>query len=76
MLASYLNAIRADVSVDRSMFERLMEEDLPKMSLIAEAQLRELNLIQMNTKRNADAADKIYELVNRVVDKSGNKLKI
>jgi hypothetical protein len=76
LLASYLNAIRADVSVDRSMFERLMEEDLPKMSLIAEAQLRELNLIQMNTKRNADAADKIYELVNRVVDKSGNKLKI
>lgn len=76
LLASYLNAVRADVSVDRTLFERLMEEDLPKMSLIAEAQLRELNLIQMNTKRNADAADKIYELVNRVVDKSGNKLKI
>lgn len=76
LLASYLNAVRADVSVDRTLFERLMEEDLPKMSLIAEAQLRELNLIQMNTKRNADAADRIYELVNRVVDKSGNKLKI
>lgn len=76
LLASYLNAIRADVSVDRSMFERLMEEDLPKMSLIAEAQLRELNLIQMNTKRNADAADRIYELVNKVVDKGSNRLKI
>lgn len=76
LLASYLNAVRADVSVDRTLFERLMEEDLPKMSLIAAAQLRELNLIQMNTKRNADAADKIYDLVNRVVDKSGNKLKI
>lgn len=76
LLASYLNAVRADVSVDRSMFERLMEEDLPKMSLIAEAQLRELNLIQMNTKRNADAADRIYELVNKVVDKGSNRLKI
>ena len=76
LLASYLNAVRASVDVNRGLFERLMEESVPRISFIAEAQLRELSLIQMNTKRNADAADKIYDLVNRVVDKSGNKLKI
>ena len=46
------------------------------MSVLAEAQLRELNQIVANTKRNADAADKIYDLVNRVVDKGSNKLKV
>ena len=76
LLASYLNAIRQDVSVKRTLIEQLVSVDVPKINYIAEAQLRELNQIASNTLRNADAADKIYDLVNRVVDKGSNKLKI
>lgn len=76
LLGSYLNAIRQSVAVNRGLLEQLIGSDVPKMSVIAEAQLRELNQIAVSTKRNADAADKIYDLVNRVVDKGSNKLKI
>lgn len=76
LLGSYLNSIRQDVSVKRSLIEKLVGEDIPEMGYIAQAQLRELNQIAANTKRNADAADKIYDLVNRVVDKGSNKLKV
>lgn len=76
LLGSYLNSIRHDVSVKRSIIEKLAGEDIPKMSLIAQAQLTQLNNIASNTLRNAEAADKIYDLFNRVVDKGGNKLKI
>lgn len=76
LLASYLNALRQDVSVKRSLIEKLIGEDMPKMSVIAQAQLTQLNIIASNTLRNADTADRIYELVNRVVDRGSNKLKI
>lgn len=76
LLGSYLSSIRHDVSVKRSIIEKLAGEDIPKMSLIAQAQLTQLNNIASNTLRNAEAADKIYDLFNRVVDKGGNKLKI
>ena len=76
LLGSYMNAIRQDVSVKRSLIEKLIGDDIPEMNYIAQAQLQELNQIAANTKRNADAADKIYDLVNRVVDKGSNKLKV
>lgn len=76
LLGSYMNAMRQDLSVNRSLLEQLIGLDVPKMSYLAEAQLRELGQITANTKRNADAADKIYDLVNRVVDKGSNKLKV
>lgn len=76
LLGSYLNSIRHEVSVKRSIIEKLAGEDIPKMSLIAQAQLTQLNNIAANTLRNAEAADRIYDLFNRVVDKGGNKLKI
>lgn len=76
LLGSYMNAMRQDLSVNRSLLEQLIGSDVPKMSYLAEAQLRELGQITANTKRNADAADKIYDLVNRVVDKGSNKLKV
>lgn len=76
LLGGYLNSIKQDVSVKRNLIEKLVGDDIPQMSFIAQAQLRELSQIQANTKRNADAADKIYDLVNRVVDKGNNKLKV
>lgn len=76
LLGSYLNAMRQDVSVKRSLVEQLVNEAVPKMNYLAEAQLQQMQMVVANTKRNADAADKIYDLVNRVVDKSSNKLKV
>jgi hypothetical protein len=53
------------------------------MSLLAEAQVNSLNQIVSNTSRNAIAAEKISiasseikDLLNRVVDKGSNKLKV
>ena len=76
LLGSYLNAIRQSVHIKQGLLEKLIGDDIPEMSYIAQAQLQELNQIAANTKRNADAADKIYDLVNRVVDKGSNKLKV
>ena len=76
LLGSYLNSIRHDSSVQRTLIEQLVSVDVPQMSIIAQAQLQQLQQVAANTKRNADAADRIYELVNKVVDKGSNKLKI
>ena len=76
LLGSYLNAIRQDVSVKRTLLEQLVGSDVPKMNYLAEAQLQQLQMVVANTKRNADTADKIYSLIDRVVDKGGNRLKI
>lgn len=56
--ASYLNAIRLDVSVIREMQGKF----LPEMSEISKSQLTQLNLIARNTLRNADAAERIEKI--------------
>lgn len=76
LLGSYLNAIRQDVSVKRSLVEKLISEDVPKMNYLAEAQLRELSQIQANTAKNVTLVGEIRDLMNRVVDKGSNKLKV
>lgn len=58
LLASYLNAVRLDVSVIREMQGKF----LPEMSEIAKSQLTQLNLISRNTLRNADAAERIEKI--------------
>ena len=58
LLASYLNAIRLDVSVIREMQGKF----LPEMSEISKSQLTQLNLIARNTLRNADAAERIEKI--------------
>lgn len=55
LLAAYLNAIRADVSVIR----QVQGIYLPKLDITATAQLQQLNMIAANTLRNADAAEQI-----------------
>ena len=51
LLASYINAIRADVSVKREYVRRLVEELFPAYNVIAQAQLQQLTMIQINTAR-------------------------
>lgn len=58
ILASYLNAVRLDVSVIREMQGKF----IPEMSEIAKSQLTQLNLIARNTLRNADAAERIEKI--------------
>ena len=64
LLASYLNAVRLDVSVIREMHGKF----LPEMSEIAKSQLTQLNLIARNTLRNADAAERIDKTVSELND--------
>lgn len=61
LLGSYLNAIRHDVSVKRSLLEDIAGNLLPTMSITAQAQLQQLNAIADNTKINADAALEIQK---------------
>lgn len=74
LIASYLNAIHADVSFNRTMMEKLLKENLPKVDLVMEAQLKELGtiskhtaLIVQNTEANAAAARSIKDTLGSVV---------
>lgn len=69
ILASYMNAIRADVSMNRAMIAQYYPLFLTTMSegnVIANAQLTQLSLIVQNTSRNAGFVEQIYELLHRV----------
>src|SRR3712207_9283215 len=65
LLASYLNAIRLDVSVDRPNIQKIADAVavMPKMSNIAQSQLTALQAISRNTLRNADAAEQMLSLM-------------
>ena len=76
LLGSYLNAIRQSVAVKQGLLEKLVSDDLPQMSYLAQAQLRELSQIQANTAKNVALVGEIRDLVNRVVDKGNNRLKV
>ena len=67
--ASYLNAIRLDVSVIRAteaLHLPVISTDVHRVSILAETQVAHLQQIAENTKRNADAADKIYDAMHRI----------
>ena len=64
ILSSYMNAVRADVSVIRQM----QGIYLPKLDVTAQAQLQQLTMISENTLRNADAAVAIQASVSDMRD--------
>lgn len=64
LLAAYLNAIRADVSVIR----QLQGVYWPRIDITVTAQLQQLNMITQNTLRNAEAAERIEVSVNNISD--------
>lgn len=61
LLASYVNAIRADVSMSRFNWERLLDNAIPQMNVIAESQLRAQREVAANTLRSAIAAEMIMQ---------------
>lgn len=66
-LASYINSIRQDSSVKRNLLEKLITDTMPKYSILAEAQLAELRMIEKNTRANAAAAAAIMDSLNSVI---------
>lgn len=79
LLASYVNAIRADVSISRGYIQSLVEISIPQMNAIAESQLRQLNaiveqskLIEANTRANTVAAESIRKSFDSVISTSGS----
>ena len=70
ILASYVNAIRLDVSVDRANIQLIADaaSKLPTMSVIAKSQLTALESISQNTLRNADAADQMLSLFKAITN--------
>lgn len=74
LLASYVNALRADVSISRGYLQDLIESSLPQMNAVAEAQLKQLNsivtqtkLIEANTRANAATAETIRKSLDSVI---------
>ena len=83
ILASYINGIRADVSVKRALLEKWGNEILPKYNVIAEQQLTQLRAIANNTLRSAQNTEAnvalvqvVRDMLNIVIDRGGRKIKI
>lgn len=83
ILASYLNSIRADVSIKRALLEKWGNEILPKYNVIAEQQLTQLRAIANNTLRSAQNTEanvalvqEVRDMLSIVIDRSGRKIRI
>lgn len=61
LLASYVNAIRASVALNEGRWERLLNESLPQISVIAQSQLDAQKQIAENTLRTAKATEAIVK---------------
>ena len=68
LLVSYINAIRADVSVKREHVRRLVEELFPAYNVIAQAQLQQLTMIQINTAKNVEFVEEIRDILHRNIN--------
>lgn len=77
LLASYINAIRADVSVNRATLMQLLTvvQGQSEMPIIARAQLEQLEQIARNTNKNANFAEDIYNLLHSLAP-DGQSIKI
>lgn len=68
LLASYINAIRAYCAENNINFNTLIKESMPRLTLIVEAQLTQLNMIAENTHRNMLAAEAIQQNAQFIAD--------
>jgi hypothetical protein len=77
LIASYINAIRADTSANRATLMQLLviAQTQTEMPVIARAQLVQLEQIARNTKINADAAADIYKLLHNLAP-DGQSIKV
>lgn len=78
LLGGYINAIRADVSVNRSMIAMYYPQFLSAMTqnnTIANAQLEQMKAIVNNTSRNVEFVELIYNILHGVAP-DGTKIHI
>lgn len=78
LLASYINAIRADVSVNKATLMQLLTvvQGQSEMPVIAREQLVQLEQIARSTNKNANFAENIYNLLHSLApDGQGIKIK-
>ena len=68
LIASYLNAVRADTSVNRVTLTQILiaVQTQVEMPVIARAQLQQLQVIAGNTGRNVEIVDSIYSLLHSI----------
>ena len=78
LLASYINAIRADVAAIRALDEKILESGFMDINSNLALQLTELRNISAFAERNALAAERILELFDSVttVGSSGRKVRV
>ena len=71
LLASYINAIRADVAAKLVLVRQLIEDFYPQMNMIAQAQLTELKTISKNTTDSVALVTEIRDMLGAArMDKS------
>lgn len=78
LLASYVNAMRADMSANRAMVALYYPQFLSSMergNVIADAQLVQLRTIVENTRRNTEFVERIYNILHGVAP-DGTKVQI
>lgn len=66
LIASYMNSMRADGAKRTELLTKYIDNIVPKMSAMAKAQLVHLASIVDNTRRNAEMAEEIWDLLNSV----------
>ena len=78
ILASYINAIRLDVSVDRVNIQRIADSlaAMPEMNSIANSQLDTLKVISANTQRNAEYTERILMMFREITTPGLKKVNI
>lgn len=76
LLASYINAIRADVAINRLSISKISDENLPGISANLGLQLTELRNISVMAERNARASEEIRNLLDSVITTGSNGKKI
>ena len=78
LLASYINAVRADVSMmrmEQSINLPAITLAVQRTSVLAETQVQLQTQIAANTLRNADAAERIYDIMHKI-DTGITKVKV
>lgn len=73
LLASYINNIRIDVSLNRENLTRLVEAQMPLVTNNLASMLGELTTITYNTGRSADASEEVLSILNSLTNGTGIK---
>ena len=78
LLASYINAIRADVAINRQTLLKLSDDSIPSITSNLGLQLTELRNIVSSAERNAKAAEEIKSLLDSVITtgSGGKKVRV